>query len=142
MIKSGHSERRMNVGKGKYDKLYFRDLQILIPASPGQGQSSLSKVASKAPSAWPPSHDVGQPSEVPVKSSVPRAAAVPPTRPRRITWPAKARASHQAPKNVVRLLWDSLTEELDCNILQPLHFDVSLFLHHVTSLGRHDPRAD
>lgn len=69
---------------------------LFSPRGDGQGQASAL-----------PSTEVslgGVPA--PIKSSaLPRGAAVPSARPRRITWPAKGRGSIAA-KTVVRLLWD------------------------------------
>ena len=70
--------------------------------------SGASKTQSRADEPWSEVSAVGA---VPSKS-VPRAAAVPPVRPRRITWPAKGRASISGAKNVVRLLWEPLAKKL------------------------------
>ena len=74
--------------------------------------SGASKTQSRADEPWSEVSAVGA---VPSKS-VPRAAAVPPVRPRRITWPAKGRASISGAKNVVRLLWEPLAKSCGLSV--------------------------
>ena len=74
--------------------------------------SGASKTQSRADEPWSEVSAVGA---VPSKS-VPRAAAVPPVRLRRITWPAKGRVSISGAKNVVRLLWEPLAKSCGLSV--------------------------